>query len=102
MSVGQGRAAPLVAAVTAGPGAGEVLVAGGSTSESAHLKTGEFIHLDGTPTVSAVDGLLRDGDRTLGTAVGLNTGHVLLLGGVGTGTNGNLVPRLDAQVWNPY
>lgn len=104
--VGQGRAAPLVASVVSGPGLGEVLVAGGSSNETTPLKSAEFIRLDdssGTlqPAVAAVDGVLKDGDRTLGAAVGLNTGHVLLLGGAGA-LNGAVVPRLDAQVWNPY
>lgn len=101
----QGRASPILAAVTTGPSAGEVLLAGGSTGDSAHLKSSEFLRIDASGglhgVIAPVDGLLPDGDRTLGAAIGLNTGHVLILGGTGGTVNG-LTPRTDVLLWNPY
>ncbi len=104
-----GRAAPIVAAVTSGPSAGEVLIAGGSDGTSHSLADGEFLHMvdDGTgsgaltPAIDKVENLLGDGDRTLGAAIGLSTGHVLVVGGTGS-TTSSLTGRTDVLLWNPY
>ena len=101
VSLAQGRAAPLVAAVTSGPSAGQVLIAGGSTSDNVHLATGEFLRVVASggktqTTASSVANGLTDGDRTLGAAVGLVTGHVLLVGGVGKGGT----PRTELMLWH--
>ena len=103
----QGRAAPIVAAVTSGPSAGQVLIAGGSSTDVNHWNNGEFLHVEISdkgalvPTLSPIENPMADGDRALGAAVGLTTGHVLVLGGTG-GTAAGLTPRTDALLWNPY
>ncbi len=99
-----GRAAPSVAAVTSGPATGQLLIAGGSDSDTNHLNSGEYLHEDddgagGVATnVDPIQNLLGDGGRALGAAVGLNTGHVLIVGGAG---GSPLTGRTDVVLWNP-
>ena len=102
-----GRAAPIVAAVSSGPSAGQVLIAGGSSTDTNHWNSGEFLHVDSDGNgglainIDKIENLMGDGDRTLGAATGLSTGHVLILGGTG-GTATSLTGRTDALLWNPY
>ena len=106
-SMSSGRAAPIVAAVTSGPSIGQVLISGGSSSDSTHWNSGEFLHVDDNGSggvavnIDQIGNLMGDGDRTLGAAAGLSTGHVLILGGTG-GTATSLTGRTDAMLWNPY
>ena len=109
--MGSGRAAPIVAAVTSGPSTGQLLIAGGSATDTSHLNTGEFLHVDACtnaagdpalcPNINPVENGIGDGDRTLGAAMGLSTGHILMLGGTG-GNASSLTGRTDATLWNPY
>jgi hypothetical protein len=102
-----GRAAPLVAAVSSGPSAGQVLIAGGSNTDTSHTANGEFLHVDKDDggnlviNIDKIENQIGDGDRTLGAAMGLSTGHVLMLGGTG-GNASSLTGRTDAVLWNPY
>ena len=102
-----GRAAPIVAAVTSGPSAGQVLIAGGSSTDNKHWNNGEFLHVDSDGegglniNIDQIENVIGDGERTLGAAAGLNTGHVLMLGGTG-GNATSLTGRTDAVLWNPY
>lgn len=102
-----GRAAPIVAAATAGPSVGQVLIGGGSSTDTTHWNSGEFLHVDDNGNgglavnIDKIENLMGDGDRTLGAAAGLSTGHVLMLGGTG-GTATSLTGRADAMLWNPY
>ncbi len=106
------RGAPMVALVPHGPTEGQILVAGGSKSDTQHLNTAEFVYttvVDRTvspPTtaiqLAAVDNDLPDGTRAQGNAVALNTGHVLVVGGVGTGAGNALEVRNELALWNPF
>ena len=106
------RGAPMVALVPHGPTEGQVLIAGGSKSDTQHLNSAEFVFVrvvDRTvspPTTSIeiapVDNDLPDGVRVLGNAVALNTGHVLVVGGVGTGAGNALEVRNEIALWNPF
>jgi hypothetical protein len=104
------RGAPMVAAVQGGPNEGQVLIAGGSTTESIHLASAELIYVKvdkstgvAVPTIeiAPVENDMPGGNRTLGTVTPLNTGHVLLTGGVGTGQEG-LVGQNAMSVWSPF
>jgi len=111
--LGTARAAPMVAAV---PGAylpNEILVAGGSQSGSIHYSTAEFIYLSSQPNpaqqgawlhsadIVPVENTLLGGNRAVGSAITLATGHVLIVGGVGTGDKG-LIHQPEIHLWNPY
>ncbi|MBM4343720.1 MAG: hypothetical protein FJ100_10125 [Deltaproteobacteria bacterium] len=106
------RGAPMVALVPHGPTEGQILVAGGSKSATQHLNTAEFVYttvVDRTvspPTtaiqLALVENELPDGTRVLGNAVALNTGHVLVVGGVGTGAGNALEARNELALWNPF
>lgn len=104
------RGAPMVAAVQGGPNEGQVLIAGGSTSETIHLSSAELIYVTvdkstGAPVanlqITAVENEMPNGNRVFGTTTALNTGHVLLTGGVGTGQDG-LVGQSAMSVWAPF
>ncbi len=127
------RGAPMVAAVPQPTTQGQILVAGGSASDTIHLSTAEFIyvHTNLSPLVAKCDGSdpackpcaegqslvnnqcmaptiqvplvendLPGGGRSLGQAITLNTGHVLLFGGVGTTPEG-LIGQSSVTLWNP-
>jgi len=107
----QGRGAPMVTVVPHGPNEGQVLIAGGSKSVTEHLQSAEFVYVTvdrttGKPVpsiqIAAVENDLIGGARVLGSAVTLNTGHVLIVGGVGKGTGTDLVGLNDTMVWNPF
>ncbi len=108
----EARGAPMVAIVPHGPTEGQILVAGGSQSGSVHLKTAELVStfvLDksaspptASTTVTAVENAMLGGPRTQGAAVALNTGHVLLVGGVGPAAGGGLEVRNEVMLWNPF
>ncbi len=104
------RGAPMVAAAQGGPNEGQVLIAGGSTSETIHLSSAELIYVTvdkstGAPVanlqITATENDMPDGNRVFGTVTALNTGHVLLSGGVGTGQEG-LVGQGAMSVWAPF
>ncbi len=103
-----GRGAPMVAAVPHPTTQGQILVAGGSASDTIHLSTAEAIYVRVDPTqdppttiqVPMVDNEMPGGGRSLGQAITLNTGHVLLLGGVGTTSDG-LIGQSSVALWNP-
>ena len=108
-----GRAAPMVA-VSSGAFPGQVLVAGGSTSTGAHVNSAEFLfakpYKAAAPgaapeasivVVADVENTLLGGNRALGVALALPTGHVLVVGGVGTTADG-LKPQTDVMLWNPF
>lgn len=103
-----GRGAPMVAAVPHPTTQGQILVAGGSASDTIHLSTAEAIYVRVDPTldppttiqVPMVDNEMPGGGRSLGQAITLNTGHVLLLGGVGTTADG-LIGQSSVALWNP-
>ncbi len=102
-----GRASPMVATVSAGPSAGQVLIAGGSSADTTHWNSGEFLHVDDdgnggvAVNIDKIENVMGDGDRTLGAATGMSTGHVLILGGTG-GNASSLTGRTDTLLWNPY
>lgn len=104
-----GRGAPMVAAVPHPTTQGQVLIAGGSASDTIHLSSAEsiLVRLDPssnppTPVISIplVGNDLPGGGRSLGQAITLNTGHVMVLGGVGTTADG-LVGQGAVTLWNP-
>lgn len=98
----QPRGAPMVAAVTKGPRVGQVLIAGGSSNDTTHHASAEFVYFPDPTTSGALPQLVPvyndmvGGKRTMGTATALPTGHVLLSGG----TSGS-ADQLDMMVWNP-
>lgn len=99
------RGAPMVSVVTSGSRAGEVLIAGGSSSlaQGDVAVDAEFLLFqDNTVSkdiVHPVENGFGDGARTLGNAIGLPTGHVLIGGGVDPVS---LTPRASLTLWNPY
>jgi hypothetical protein len=103
------RGAPMVAAASNGSWPGQVLVAGGSSSAGSHVNSAEFLVVKPPDKVGdalkvsgfEVGSQLVGGNRALGVAVPLVTGHVLLGGGIGTNEQG-LIPQNDLMVWNPY
>lgn len=102
----EARAAPMVAVVPAGPTPGQLLIAGGSVSDTVHLSSAEYVYGPATaegPKISVVqvDSPMPGGIRTAGAAVPLSTGHVLVGGGVGTGPKG-LEPQGDLLLWMPF
>ncbi len=117
--LGEARGAPMVAAVTKGLRAGQVLVAGGTKGDTyTALATAEVIDFGeagtffqdalttGAPklfslTPLVAENTMPEGGRTLGTAMSLSTGHVLVVGGAGQDGNGKLVARTSTTLWNP-
>jgi hypothetical protein len=99
------RGAPMISVVTAGSRAGQVLIAGGTTSAAKNDPPvdAEFLYFqDGTVNqgiIHPVENGLSDGARTLGNAVALPTGHVLIGGGIDPVS---LAPRAALLLWNPY
>lgn len=110
-SLGTPRAAPLVAAVPNSYIPNEILVAGGSQSGSIHYSSAEFVYLTSQPNpvggwlhkadIVPVENALIGGNRAVGTATALATGHVLIVGGVGTGEKG-LLHQSEIHLWNPF
>ncbi len=98
------RGAPLVTAVTNGPGLGQVLVAGGSASVTSPLSSAEVVAFDDANKLIAVrpvDNAMPDGNRTFGNAIPLATGYVMLFGGVG-GSSAAALARNSLPLWNPF
>ncbi len=116
------RGAPIVAAAVTPTHPGQVLVAGGSTSETTHLDSSEFLWINpdefkltlnkdgsgavtgesiaGARVVGVENGLL-GGNRAQGTAAALSTGHVLVVGGA-TGDSGSVSAQPALTLWNPF
>jgi hypothetical protein len=110
-ALGTPRGAPMVVPVPNSYIPNEILVAGGSQTDSIHYSTAEFIFttVEQAPgggnnyniQVAPVENALIGGNRALGSATALSTGHVLIGGGVGTGENG-LAHQPEVQLWNPF
>ena len=98
---------------TANPAIPSPKSTGGSQSGSIHYSTAEFIYLSSQPNpavqnswlhnadIVPVENALLGGNRAVGSAITLATGHVLIVGGVGTGDKG-LVHQPEIHLWNPY
>jgi len=116
------RGAPIVAAAQTQSRSGQVLVAGGSSNETTHLDSAEFLWINpdefkltqikdnvGTVTgeglggahIFGVENALPGGNRTQGTAAALSTGHVLVAGGA-TGDAGAVTAQPALTLWNPF
>ncbi len=108
-SLSTGRAAPMVAAVQDPTRQGQVLIAGGSASDTIHFASAEMIYVsvgggqepEISIQVNISDNEMPGGGHALGQAIALNTGHVLVLGGVGATTSG-LIGQDSAALWNPW
>lgn len=106
LGLSAGRAAPLHAVVDGGLYGQQLLVAGGAAAVD-HASATAAVFL-AQPDAAKPDAMLAktaatanallDGDRMLGTAVALPTGHALIVGGVG-GAPGNLQPRTKVLLW---
>ncbi len=105
------RGAPMVAVVPHGPNEGQVLIAGGSKDDTKHISSAEFVYVTvdratGKPVPSIqlvpVENDMPGGGRALGNVVTLNTGHVLLSGGMGVGANNDLTGQNELALWNPF
>ncbi len=101
------RGAPMVAAVAGGSHQGQMLVTGGTTSPGNDASS-EYVYFSapgaaGTPVAKVLpvdpNGLPSDGNRVLGNAIGLVSGHVLVIGGVGST---DLSARTGVWLWNPF
>jgi len=104
VQLGTPRGAPLVTAVTHGPGLGQVLVAGGSASATSPLDSAEVVAFDDANkriAVRPVDNAMPGGNRTFGTAIPLATGYIMLFGGVG-GNSASALARNSLPLWNPF
>ena len=116
------RGAAMVAAAQTTTHPGQVLVAGGSLTETSHLDSAEFLWInpdefklsqvkdkDGAVIAESLSGArivgventLQGGNRALGTAVALATGHVLVTGGA-TGDASAVSTQAALTLWNPF
>jgi hypothetical protein len=119
LKLSSARGAPMVSAVTTGPFAGSLLVAGGadgagqpiSSAETVYfsVKPSEFFTFVGQATgktqplvVNGVENGMLGGGRVYGLMHPLSSGHILV--GAGAGKNAGeakLVGRTEVMLWNP-
>ncbi len=99
------RGAPIIAATLAGKEKGRVVVTGGIDGSGATVGLAEVLQYQVSVTVSAVQrenasGTAPGGGRVLGHAIGLRTGHVLLVGGA-TGDGKGFAAASPMGLYNP-
>jgi hypothetical protein len=105
------RGAPMVAAVAQGTTEGQVLIAGGAANDTTPLSSAESVYVKaiaagGLPVISVLQpnpnlaSELPAGGVALGSSIALNTGHVLVAGGVGT-TDKGLTGQNWLRLWTP-
>lgn len=101
-SLNAARGAPQIGVSTIGPRAGQVLIEGGIGADGKTVGNAEVIYLPASGELDRknVEGITPGGGRVLGSAVGLVTGHVLVLGGV-TSTDSGLATQGKVSLWSP-
>jgi len=96
------RGGAQIAVSSVGPRAGQVLISGGLGGDGKTVTTGEVVYLPSTGKLEhkKVVNLIPGGGRVLGGAVGLPTGHILLVGGVSS-TDAGLKHHGGLSLWAP-
>ncbi len=99
------RGGPVVGATLAGKERGRVVVTGGLDANGATVGLAEVLQYQTSGTVSGVqrenaNGTAPGGGRVLGQAIGLRTGHVLLVGGA-TGDSKGFAATSPMGLYNP-
>ncbi|GEM_PF-2941860 len=102
LKLAQARGGAQIGVSGVGRKAGQVLITGGIGADGKTVATGEVVHVPNTGklTHSKVGGTMPGGGRVLGSAVGLVTGHVLVLGGVTFG-DAALERHIQMSLWAP-
>lgn len=96
------RGAPQVGVSSVGPRAGQILVSGGLGADGKTVANAEVLYVPGTGALERknVEGTVPGGGRVLGAAVGLVTGHVMVVGGATLGDAG-MVSQSKVSLWAP-
>ena len=96
------RGAPQVGVSTVGPRPGQLLVSGGIGADGKTVANGEVVYVPATGQLDRkkVDNLIPGGGRVMGSAVGLVTGHVLVVGGATLGDQG-MSAQTKLSLWSP-
>jgi hypothetical protein len=96
------RGAPQIGVSSVGPRAGQILISGGLGPDGQTVATGEVVYLPSTGALDRrnVEGTIPGGGRVGGAAVGLVTGHVLVVGGVTVSDKG-LAYQGKLSLWSP-